>query len=121
MFSQICNSKNFHRLHQHEVLQIRSDLDIPETSKFPTPVDLTSDTRNWNIIETPKNLSETRLTSGGVEMQYDSVPEGVIAAQEYFYVCVGCGKFYWGKRIHILLDSHFECFYLQGGAICRKY
>lgn len=53
--------------------------------------------KSWILIEAPPEMSQNKKTSRGTRIKTEDVPEGVIAAQDIFYICIECGKCYWGN------------------------
>ena len=74
-------------------------------SELPKPV------KSWVLIEAPLDVSHRRFTSSGISIKVDDVPDAVIFANQHFYICVDCGKCYWGAITRNFLES-FEVVYM---------
>lgn len=105
---KICNSNRFHRLDRNQLVGLRSDdmkkLALP-SSEILTPTTI----KSWLLIDAPQAISHSKMTSKGIRIKIEEVPEGVILAHQFFYICVDCGKCYWGMTRII----HFKILYLQ--------
>lgn len=96
---KICNSNRFHRLERDEFLRVRSSESKNLTETFPEPEIVTHSkpVKSWSIIEAPGDIIQNKVTSKGIRIKVNDVPEGVASSHLFFYICVECGKCYWGK------------------------
>ena len=85
---KVCNCNRFHRLH-------RKQLAGPELADEAVGPPSPTIKKSWLLVEAPQS-SQNKVTSKGIGIQIDQVPEGVILAHQFFYICVDCGKCYWG-------------------------
>lgn len=98
-FAQLCNSNAFHQIDRLNLLGLRPG-SIAEIEELEEEICATSSTaRSWVLVNPPQDVERSGCTSTGAKIQFDSVPEGVILKQKVFYVCVDCGKCYWGNTL----------------------
>lgn len=95
---QGCNCNQFHEICRKELASMKTDFDVHSLPLDPS-VKLRKASKSWVLVETPPNVIHERLTSAGILIQVNKVPHKVIFEQAYFYVCVDCGKCYWGMDV----------------------
>lgn len=75
MFQQGCNSNLFHRLDREQFVCFIPGFVIPFKSpegKNPSPFP----DKSWVLVDAPREINRTMLTSKGSRIQINDVPEG---------------------------------------------